>query len=114
MRISDWSSDVCSSDLALAEIEAEPQLDEDQKLITDESGGPSLAVGRGFDRGEHAVQRVIKPWIGLTFRQGRGGEGAGQVDGDGGKRFGENGRADVDTLGAEQGDRRSKRLNSRH
>src|SRR3546814_10383428 len=37
---------------ALAEIGAEPQLGEDQKLITDESGGPSLAVGRGFDRGE--------------------------------------------------------------
>src|SRR3546814_8181109 len=48
MRISDWSSDVCSSDLVGARIHAEHLLGR----ALDDAGRPALGVGQGEDVGE--------------------------------------------------------------
>src|SRR3546814_6986533 len=56
MRISDWSSDVCSSDL----VAVEPQVEHGDDLVRARAGidltigtGLDLAADRGFEPGEH-------------------------------------------------------------
>src|SRR3546814_15971237 len=51
MRISDWSSDVCSSDLHLAR--------EVLGLVGDDA--PARAIG--LDRGEHVIDAVERPAV---------------------------------------------------
>src|SRR3546814_7070775 len=65
MRISDWSSDVCSSDLVHARIAAVQRLDRGHRVQVDDVAAvdPHEAVRielRG-DAGDGAAQRVVPP-----------------------------------------------------
>src|SRR3546814_19234035 len=52
MRISDWSSDVCSSDLAMADVFVFPTLGDPYGLVVDEALACSLPVISTSEAGE--------------------------------------------------------------
>src|SRR3546814_7955685 len=66
MRISDWSSDVCSSDLLQSGAKAEPACGFDEDIYVDRTGdvviGHELVnaeVGNIRHRGDHATPRPV-------------------------------------------------------
>src|SRR3546814_5540427 len=62
MRISDWSSDVCSSDLAVVQVgRAQPQAVEERRVVADEVF-PDQALALDAEAADHAVggDRVLR------------------------------------------------------
>src|SRR3546814_3331005 len=119
MRISDWSSDVCSSDLATfstpnrpharsqpkpADVRRQAQLSENWCRVSDLNGRPtdykSVALPAELTRRAHCIAAFHGP-----RSSGRGSGG--------GRRFGWS--AGLDGEGVDPvGDRKSTRLNSSH
>src|SRR3546814_10424746 len=134
MRISDWSSDVCSSDL----VAVEPQVEHGDDLVRARAGidltigtGLDLAADRGFEPGEHLwaddrrarrLRFAVRRLIGDAFQEiipqpravraiaGRSAVAAGRIGGRGllgGRRRLALGRGALGTV-----DRKSTRMNS--
>src|SRR3546814_3189704 len=67
MRISDWSSDVCSSDLCLAPLGVEEQCpaaaEPLERIVRPRTGADQLGLGRGFEigtaEGEHPQAAAV-------------------------------------------------------
>src|SRR3546814_21076595 len=58
MRISDWSSDVCSSDLLVEDIELEDRADRELRVgMLRGEGGDGVVVERGDEKAGPARQR---------------------------------------------------------
>src|SRR3546814_3458176 len=73
MRISDWSSDVCSSDLRLilqwlAETEAYYGKDEPERGV-----GSGLSTVEAGLRLSYEIRRELAPYIGVTWERAYGG-----------------------------------------
>src|SRR3546814_5858947 len=97
MRISDWSSDVCSSDLRAAAIEQAVQVDVDH-------APPAIERIFVHRRRRPGDARRADENIDLAERGGAG--GGGSLD--------RGGIGDVERLDIARADRKSTRLNSSH
>src|SRR3546814_21151942 len=68
MRISDWSSDVCSSDLKARRLRLDPQQQNVDPAIRLAGG----AQGPGLPRGGHvAAAPRFQPWAGALLKPGQ-------------------------------------------
>src|SRR3546814_9095898 len=68
MRISDWSSDVCSSDLKARRLRLDPQQQNVDPAIRLAGG----AQGPGLPRGGHvAAAPRFQPWAGALLKLGQ-------------------------------------------
>src|SRR3546814_13668365 len=65
MRISDWSSDVCSSDLIAATMERVRALTEEKKILQDifgDQSDPTAEMRKGFEDLRNTIVDVSSTW----------------------------------------------------
>src|SRR3546814_6366586 len=65
MRISDWSSDVCSSDLVMGQVDNGRLSERDQKIWDGYVGGKTILVlAQEFDVSNQRISQILREKIG--------------------------------------------------